>query len=189
MQFHKAVTGAVLVTAPPQADIEYHQERKRQLRRWTSGYAVLLGCCSILAAAAAASQFAARDPWVGALLVVLCGQLGFICAHLAMGVYDTQGVLHIAGSQECFAQVRQRYTDSHRHLALTFAPQGPLTVEGVRREDAAEYMLLMSESADVEKHLAALKERMAVLREAESDMQEAEAHDAGCACVGCDELD
>jgi hypothetical protein len=189
MQSDNRATGAVLVTAPSQAAVEHARRLNRLQRFWTWGYVALLGCCSILSAAAAASQITAGDALVGGLLILLCGQLGVICVHLATGMLGLRGNLHTAGSPECFTQVRQYYTDNYQHLALVFAPQGPLAAEGVRPEDAAEYMLLMNESADVEQHLAALQERMAALREAESDTREAALHAAGCACAGCGELD
>jgi hypothetical protein len=157
----------LLLQPPTPEEVALHQRRDRSLRRWTIAY--LLGgvILAVLLVFNAAQQFRLGEIWLGFLLAWMVVQVAVFAVHLVIGIPGLREGAHVNCAVACFMHLRQRHAEGTDHFAKAFNPEGPLDVEGVRSEDATEYMLLVHQAAEGERYLKALRQRLDELREDE----------------------
>lgn len=157
----------LLLQPPTPPEVAQHLRRGRSWRRWTIAYLLVCVNFVVILAFGSVKQLGLGEIGVGLLLAWMIVQVAVFAVHLVIGIPGLLAGSHVTGAVACFLHLRQRHAEGSDHFAKAFNPDGPLDVAGVRSEDAAEYMLLVHQAAEGERHLEMLRQRLDELREHE----------------------
>jgi len=154
----------LLLQSPTPEEVALHERRSRVLRGWTIAYFLVGAVLVNIVVFNAVQQFRLGDVGMGLLLTWMVLQMTVFVVHLVIGIPGLLAGAHATDAVACFVHLRQRHAEGSDQFAKAFHPEGPLDVEGVPSEHAAEYMLLAQRAAEGERYLEALRQRLDELR-------------------------